>query len=147
MGGNNPDNITEHADLTKRYAVKTIDAFPHETETENKPGDFKMNQTIRTPTVMSENPGLYSHVQNKTRKDNKGIGTKYLWKEATAQQSKLNQTIEKIKEENSSIYEPLEHNRIEKRSVVGNIPAHVERFSEQDWVGADNSSTLATVSQ
>ena len=65
-----------------------------------------------------ENPGLYSHIKDEARKDDKGIdtsdtsenevqnNTKSLWKEAMAQHSKINQTIEKIKEENSSLYEP-----------------------------------------
>ena len=102
------------------------------------------------------NPGLYCHLKNETRKDNEGIDTKFknevknstksLWKAATEQQSKINQTIEKIKEENSSLFEPLEHNHIEKRSVVANLPAHVDRFSDQDLVGSNNSFNLATVS-
>ena len=116
-----------------------------------------MNQTLRNPSVMSvDNPGVYSHVKDETRKGDKGIdtssvnevknSTKSLWKAATVQQRKINQTTERIKEENGSLYGLLEHTRIEKRSVVAYLPAHVDRFSEPDLVGLDNSSTLATVS-
>ena len=157
MGTNNADTSTDHEDVTKLYAIKTIDAFLNENKTENKVDILKMNHTIRNPSVMSgDNPGLYSHLKDETRKDNEGIDTKFknedknstksLWKAATEQQSKINQTIEKFKEENSSLHEPLEHNPIEKRSAVANQAAHVERFSEPDLVGSDNSSTLATVS-
>ena len=157
MGGNNTDNITDHDLVTKLYAIKTIDAFLNENKTENKVDILKMNHTIRNPSVMSgDNPGLYSHKKDETRKEDEGISTsseyevknstKYLWKSATVQQSQINETIEKIKEENASLHEALEHNRIEKRSAVAYLPAHVERFSEPDLVGSDKSSTLATVS-
>ena len=157
MGWNNNDNVTDHDDVTKLYSVNTIDALLHESKKEHKADSFKMNQTLRNPAVMSgDNPGLYSHLKDETRKEDEGISTsdenevknstKYLWKSATVQQSQINETIEKIKEENGSLHEALEHNRIEKRSAVAYLPAHVERFSEPDLVGSDKSSTLATVS-